>query len=102
MDRVDKAEAQVKAMSAQDDDATLSQLAAAWAGCALGGAKVKEASYIYQEMGDKYNWTVSERRMVGNNQYQHLRHHHHHHHHQQQYHRHYHDQCINVVAYEQH
>lgn len=27
--------------------------------CLQGGAKVQEASYIYQELGDKYNWTVS-------------------------------------------
>lgn len=23
-----------------------------------GGAKVQEASYIFQELGEKYNWTV--------------------------------------------
>lgn len=58
MDRVDRAEAQAKAMSAADDDATASQLAAAWVGAELGGAKVQEACYIYQELGDKYTWTV--------------------------------------------
>lgn len=58
MDRVDRAEAQAKAMSAADDDATASQLAAAWVGAELGGAKVQEACYIYQELGDKYMWTV--------------------------------------------
>ena len=23
-----------------------------------GGARVQDASYIYQELGDKFNWTV--------------------------------------------
>lgn len=50
----------VQAMSAIDDDATVTQLASAWVGVALGGAKVQEASYIYQELGDKFNWTVRE------------------------------------------
>ena len=46
-------------MSAIDDDATITQLATAWVGVQLGGAKVQEAQYIYQELGDKFNWTVS-------------------------------------------
>lgn len=46
-------------MSSVDDDATVTQLASAWVGVALGGAKVQEASYIYQELGDKFTWTVS-------------------------------------------
>ena len=58
MDRVDAAEKAVRAMSAVDDDATLSQLAAAWVGLHQGGAKVQEAYYIYQELGDKFTWTV--------------------------------------------
>lgn len=48
----------LQAMSAVDDDATLTQLATAWTGLALGGAKVQEAAYVYQELGDKYTWTV--------------------------------------------
>ncbi|PRW58190.1 coatomer subunit epsilon-1-like [Chlorella sorokiniana] len=58
MDRPDLAEKQVKAMSAVDDDATLTQLAAAWVGLHQGGAKVQEAFYIFQELGDKFAWTV--------------------------------------------
>jgi hypothetical protein len=48
----------LQAMSAIDDDATVTQLATAWVGVALGGGKVQEASYIYQELGDKFSWTV--------------------------------------------
>ena len=47
-----------QAMSTVDDDATITQLATAWLGVAVGGAKIKEAQYIYQEMGDKFNFTV--------------------------------------------
>ncbi|EFJ49020.1 epsilon-COP [Volvox carteri f. nagariensis] len=59
MDRPDKAELQVKTMSGIDDDATLTQLATAWVGQALGGAKVQEAAYVYQELGEKYNYTAA-------------------------------------------
>lgn len=45
-------------MSAKDDDSTLTQLATAWVDMYMGGAKVKEAFDIFQELGDKYNWTV--------------------------------------------
>lgn len=57
IDRVDQAEKQVKAMSAVDDDATITQLATAWVNVFLGGSKVQDAAYIYQELGDKFNWT---------------------------------------------
>lgn len=58
MDRPDVAERTVKAMVAVDDDATLTQLAGAWCSLALGGgAKLQEAAYAFQELGDKFSWT---------------------------------------------
>jgi Coatomer epsilon subunit len=48
----------VQAMSAVDDDSTLTQLAIAWTGLAMGGSKAQEAAYAFQELGDKYTWTV--------------------------------------------
>ena len=27
--------------------------------CLQGGIKAEEASFIFQELGDRYNWTVS-------------------------------------------
>ena len=44
-------------MQAVDDDSTVVQLACAWANVASGGKKIQDASYIYQELGDKYMWT---------------------------------------------
>ncbi|CAD7702608.1 unnamed protein product [Ostreobium quekettii] len=57
MNRPDKAEEQVKAMSQVDDDATITQLSTAWTGLALGGAKVQDAFHIFQELGDRHQWT---------------------------------------------
>ncbi len=58
MDRPDAAEKVQRAMSAIDDDAPLTQLAAAWVALHQGGTKVQEAYYIFQELGDKFVWTV--------------------------------------------
>jgi len=57
MERADLAKRLADAMSAKDDDAPLTQLAAAWVSVALGGDHVQEAQYIYQELGDRFNWT---------------------------------------------
>jgi coatomer protein complex subunit epsilon len=58
MDRPDAAEKVLRAMAAVNDDATLTQLATAWVGVQAGGGKVQEAFYVFQELGDKYSWTV--------------------------------------------
>lgn len=57
--RLDLAQKQVKIMKALDEDSTLSMLATAWVDVSLGGAKVQEAQYVYEELIDKYGGSSS-------------------------------------------
>eukprot|EP00172_Hildenbrandia_rubra_P003486 Plantae.Rhodophyta-Hildenbrandia_rubra.ctg5634.p1 GENE.Plantae.Rhodophyta-Hildenbrandia_rubra.ctg5634~~Plantae.Rhodophyta-Hildenbrandia_rubra.ctg5634.p1 ORF type:complete len:292 (-),score=76.85 Plantae.Rhodophyta-Hildenbrandia_rubra.ctg5634:437-1312(-) len=57
MDRADAAKKKVSAMREIDEDATLSQLAAAWVHLAEGGEDVQEAVYIYQDLLERHGAT---------------------------------------------
>lgn len=58
MERGDVAAKVAASMAGADDDAALTQLAGAWVALAAGGAKVTDAAYAFQELGDKYGWTA--------------------------------------------
>ncbi len=57
IERPDVAKKLLGVMQQKDDDAPLTQLANAWVNVALGGEAITEATYIFQELGDRFNWT---------------------------------------------
>lgn len=57
MNRSDLAQKQLASMQQRDDDAPVTQLTHAWLNIALGGEKLQEAYYIFQELMDKASAT---------------------------------------------
>lgn len=54
MDRLDLAKHQLRIMQQADEDASLTQLAAAWIGIYEGGSKLTDAAFTYEELMDKF------------------------------------------------